>query len=74
MNMLYDFGINDKEFSINQNKMGLPDLQLYDLSQVEVQDAMCINLTMQKFRKGFHYLFKKYANSINRVKPASFDK
>ena len=54
MRMIYDFGISDKEFSVNsKHNMGLPDLQLYDLSQEEAQNALCVNLIMKKFRKGF---------------------
>jgi hypothetical protein len=54
--------------------MGLPDLQLYDVTQEEAQDTLCITLIMKKFRKGFQYLFKKYSTSGYGVKPQSFDK
>ena len=62
MRLVYDFGIADREFGGHDQKNGLADLQLYDVFDQEDHDRIVIDSTMRKFRKGFQYLFKKYAN------------
>ena len=70
--VIFDFGTRDRENAF-QNKIGIPDIQLFNLEMEEDQDKLAIKLIMKKYKKAFGYLFKKYANSGYNIKMNTFD-
>jgi len=62
MELIYDFGLRHSENKF-EKKTGLSDIPIFNVEEQKLQDKQSINILMSKYKKGFQYLYKKYANS-----------
>ncbi len=58
--LLFDFGSREREMK-NQKKIGLPEINFFDLNLEEDRDKEQVELLLHRYNKALRALFNKYS-------------